>query len=345
MTLYSLIRPLLFQLSPEQAHCLGLKFSGLAIGNAYKHEALRQKLAGIEFSNPVGLSAGFDKNAEAIDGLSCMGFGFLELGTVTPFAQSGNPKPRMFRLVEDEAVINRLGFNNKGLENFCRNLSKASPTVPIGANIGKNKNQEDAVTDYIKGLEAVSPLADYVTVNISSPNTEGLRDLQEKGALRDLLMPLMERRTKPIFLKVAPDLEDAKIEHITQTVMDLKVDGLIVSNTTLDRPESLQSIHKPESGGLSGKPLFEKSTAVLKRFAQETRGELLLIGVGGITNGADAYRKIKAGASLVQIYSALVYHGPALIGRINKELVELLAQDGYSHISEAVGVKTKENII
>ncbi len=337
MSLYSLIRPLLFTLSPEKAHHFALKGSCLAMGGAYKNEALQQTLAGIEFANPVGLSAGFDKNAEAVNGLSKMGFGFLELGTVTPLSQTGNPQPRMFRLVEDEAVINRLGFNNKGLDVFCENFANAKRSLPLGANIGKNKDQQDAVADYVTGLEAVSPLADYVTVNISSPNTKGLRDLQEQGALRELLTPLMERRTKPIFLKVAPDLEDGQIEHIAETVMDLKVDGLIVSNTTLERAPSLQNIHKVESGGLSGRPLFEKSTAVLKRFAQATNGEMLLIGVGGIAGGADAYAKIKAGASLVQLYSALVYQGPALISRINKELVELLAQDGYAHISDAIG--------
>ena len=341
MNLYTLIRPLIFNLPPERAHKLALQFSGLTLGKMYRNGALRQTLAGIEFENPVGLSAGFDKNAEAINGLSRMGFGFLELGTVTPKAQEGNPKPRMFRLVEDEAVINRLGFNNAGLKVFCDNFSQAKRTLPLGANIGKNKLQKDAVADYITGLETVSPLADYVTVNISSPNTEGLRNLQEQGALRNLLEPLMERRTKPIFLKVAPDLDKTQIEHIAQTVMDLKVDGLIVSNTTIERPESLKNIHKPESGGLSGRPLFEKSTAVLRQFAQITEGKLLLIGVGGIANGADAYAKIKAGASLVQLYSALVYQGPALITRINKQLVELLAQDGYSHISEAIGADLK----
>mgnify|MGYP000589281377 CR=1 FL=1 len=337
MNLYSLLRPALFSFPPEKAHNMALNLSSLMMGKTYQDKALVQRLVGIEFANPVGLSAGFDKNAQAINGLSKLGFGFLELGTVTPLSQVGNPKPRMFRLIEDEAVINRLGFNNEGLDVFCENFSKAKRTLPLGANIGKNKDQEDAVADYITGLEAVSPLADYVTVNISSPNTKGLRDLQEKGALRDLLTPLMERRTKPIFLKVAPDLENLQIEHIAQTVMDLKVDALIVSNTTLERAESLQSIHQVESGGLSGSPLFEKSTAILKRFAQETRGEMMLIGVGGIASGADAYAKIKAGASLVQLYSALVYQGPALIHRINKELVQLLAQDGYSHISEAIG--------
>ena len=342
MDLYPLIRPLVFKFPPEQAHHFALRFSGI-LGKHYQHESLKQSLFGLDFANPVGLSAGFDKNAEAIAGLSKLGFGFLELGTVTPLPQPGNPQPRIFRLVEDEAVINRLGFNNEGLEVFCENLSKAEHKVPLGANIGKNKDQKDAIADYVKGLEAVSPLADYVTVNISSPNTAGLRDLQEKNALRELLSALMERRTKPILLKVAPDLDKSQIEQLAETVLDQKIDGLIVSNTTLDRPDSLQSIHKPESGGLSGKPVFAKSTEVLRQFARIIDGKIPLIGVGGIHNGTDAYAKIKAGASLVQLYTALIYQGPALVTRINRELVELLAQDGFNHISEAIGVETYDS--
>ncbi len=336
MNLYSLVRPLIFQLSPEKAHQLALSFSGVG-GSRYKNKMLPQTVFGLEFANPVGLSAGFDKNAQAVNGLSKMGFGFLELGTVTPLAQPGNPQPRLFRLIEDEAVINRLGFNNGGLEVFCKNLEVAKRTLPLGANIGKNKDQTDAVADYVQGLEAVSPLADYVTVNISSPNTQGLRDLQEKDSLRELLAALMEKRTKPILLKVAPDLDEKQIEHIAETVLEQRIDGLIVSNTTLDRSESLQNIHKTESGGLSGKPILDKSNRVLKLFAKQINGKIPLIGVGGIASGVDAYAKIRAGASLVQLYTALVYQGPSLVARINRELVELLAQDGYRHISEAIG--------
>ena len=340
MGLYSLIRPLLFQLPPERAHALALYMAGW-LPHRYHNEKLEQKLFGLQFVNPVGLSAGFDKNASAIKGLSRLGFGFLELGTVTPLPQPGNPQPRLFRLLEDEAVINRLGFNNAGLEAFCKNLAAAEHVVPLGANIGKNKDQTDAVADYVKGLEAVSPLADYVTVNISSPNTAGLRDLQQKGALGELLAALVEKRSKPILLKVAPDLEEEQISHIAETVLAHKIDGLIVSNTTLDRPDSLKSLHKSESGGLSGRPLLGKSNAVLKRFAQEIRGKIPLIGVGGIASGSDAYAKIKAGASLVQLYTALIYQGPGLVTRINRELAELLAQDGFNHISEAIGVDNK----
>ncbi|MDG1286887.1 MAG: quinone-dependent dihydroorotate dehydrogenase [Rickettsiales bacterium] len=341
MSFYSLIRPLIFQLSPERAHKLALRFAGVG-GATYKSEKLKQKLFGLEFSNPVGLSAGFDKNAEAVNGLSKMGFGFLELGTVTPLAQPGNPQPRLFRLIEDEAVINRLGFNNSGLEVFCQNLQAAKRTLPLGANIGKNKDQIDAAADYVRGLEAVSSLADYVTVNISSPNTQGLRDLQEKDALGQLLAALMEKRTKPILLKVAPDLDEEQITRIAEVVLEQKVDGLIVSNTTLDRPESLKSIHRPESGGLSGKPVFTKSNRTLKLFAQQINGKIPLVGVGGIASGSDAYAKIRAGASLVQLYTALVYQGPGLVARINRELLQLLAQDGFNHISEAIGADLNE---
>lgn len=343
MDLYTILRPLLFQLPPEQAHKLALKLAGLAGGGVYEHPKLKQQVLGLDFENPVGLSAGFDKNAEAVDGLSKIGFGFLELGTVTPLPQPGNPAPRIFRLKEDEAVINRLGFNNDGLEVFCQHFAKAKRTLPLGANIGKNKGQTDAIADYVTGLEAVNPLADYVTVNISSPNTKGLRDLQEQSALSDLLAALMERRQKPIVLKVAPDLGDSQIEAIAQTVMDAKIDGLIVSNTTLDRPDTLQSCHTVESGGLSGKPLMSKSTEVLKRFSRLIDKQIPIIGVGGIASAEDAYAKIRAGATLVQIYTALIYQGPKLVRKINDGMVELLARDGFEHISDAIGVDIHES--
>lgn len=307
-------------------------------GGVFESPKLAQNQLGLAFKNPVGLAAGFDKNAQAINDLSGFGFGFLECGTVTPKSQPGNPTPRLFRLVEDEAVINRLGFNNGGLTLFCRNFAKRSAAIPVGANIGKNKTQQDAIADYVEALQAVNSLADYVTVNISSPNTEGLRDLQAGDALTELLSALKPHRQKPLLLKVAPDLEAAQIEHIANAVLEHKLDGLIVSNTTLARPSTLKSQHKAQTGGLSGKPLCDKSNQVLKQFSQATEGKILLVGVGGIASGADAYAKIKAGASLVQLYTALVYQGPAMINRINRELAELLAQDGYGHISDAIGV-------
>ncbi len=335
----NILRPLLFRLPPEVAHNLAIKFSGQIRVKPFVSESLAQTLCGVPFSNPVGLSAGFDKNAQAIQSLSQYGFGFLEVGTVTPQPQIGNPKPRMFRLIEDEAVINRLGFNNKGLNVFCHNLQHAKRSIPVGANIGKNKDQTDAAADYITALNAVDPLADYITVNISSPNTQGLRALQEKDNLRELLQPLMQRSTKPLFVKVAPDLDKPQIANIAEIALELNVTGLIVSNTTIERFGHLQSGHAAEAGGLSGQPLKAKSTLALKRFAQITHGKLILIGVGGIASGADAYAKIKAGASLVQVYTALIYHGPQLINRINRELADLLAQDGFNHISEAIGIE------
>jgi dihydroorotate dehydrogenase len=268
---------------------------------------------------------------------------------VTPKPQSGNPKPRIFRLREDEAVINRLGFNNDGLDAYLRNFSKHDRTQGIaGANIGKNKDSADAVQDYVTGLKAVYPLADYITVNISSPNTKGLRDLQQRDALAELLGELLKvrkacantyNRTVPLLLKVAPDLQDAEITDVVTVIAQYPVDGLIVGNTTLSRPVSLHSASAHEQGGLSGKPLFALSTSVLKAFYRQTEGTLPIIGVGGIASAEDAYAKIKAGATLVQLYSALVYQGFGLVRRICNELPALMKQDGFSHISEAVGAE------
>jgi len=345
-----LLAPLIHLLEPETAHKLGLlclRSGVLPQARAVRHASLQTRVLGLEFANPVGLAAGFDKNAVAINGLFAQGFGFVEAGTVTPLPQPGNPKPRIFRLKEDEAVINRLGFNNEGLAVFTRNFASRNPALGIaGANIGKNKDSADAVADYVLGLRAVYPQADYITVNISSPNTQGLRALQQQDALRDLLSVLMSEHAEcsaahgrhvPLLLKVAPDLEPGEREAIAQAVVDFRLDGLIVSNTTISRPASLKSVHKGEQGGLSGKPLMELSTQVLKHFYQLTKGQLPLIGVGGIASGADAYAKIRAGATLVQLYSALVYQGFGLVARINQELDAQLKRDGFTHISQAIG--------
>lgn len=349
MNYYTRIRPLLFRLPPETAHNLAVTAlkTGLMPGQPQgEAPALRQSLWGLEFANPVGLAPGFDKNAEAIKGLINQGFGFLELGTVTPQPQAGNPTPRMFRLLRDEAVINRLGFNNKGLEVYCRNLRAAPRTLPLGANIGKNKDTEHAVDDYLTCLEAVAPLADYVTINISSPNTAGLRDLQGKYVLEKLLTALIAKRDSlprrvPLLLKIAPDLLPQDKEDIAEVALEKGIDGLIISNTTIARPLTLQSRWRSEKGGLSGKPLFAPSTQVLAELYSLTQGKIPLIGVGGIGSGAEAYAKIRAGASLVQLYSALVYQGFGLVTRINRELAELLARDGFGSISEAVGTDTR----
>ncbi len=323
-----------------------LKCNLLPAQSGYTPPSLRQSLFGLNFANPVGLAPGFDKNAEAILGLSRQGFGFLELGTVTPQPQDGNPKPRMFRLLRDEAVINRLGFNNKGLDEYCKNLHSAPHTLPLGANIGKNKDTENALDDYLLCLEAVAPLADYVTINISSPNTAGLRDLQGKHALEALLTGLIEKRDTlarrvPLLLKIAPDLTPQDKEDIAAIALDKHIDGLIISNTTVDRPLSLQSRWRAEKGGLSGRPLFAPSTQMLGEIYKLTGGKIPLIGVGGISSGADAYAKIRAGASLVQLYSALVYQGFDLVSQINRDLAALLAKDGFAAISEAIGIESR----
>ena len=266
---------------------------------------------------------------------------FIECGTVTPKPQPGNPKPRLFRLTEDRAVINRMGFNNHGLDYFVRRLKKYRGTVPIGANVGANKDSTDRVADYVMGVEAVAPYAHYVTINISSPNTPGLRGLQDKASLEALLTACgkAERAGKPVFLKLAPDLDEKAIEDIIGVVRTEGewLSGLIISNTTLARPDSLKSEHKGEAGGLSGAPLLHPSTEVLRVFAQELSGEFDLIGAGGISCGADAYAKIRAGAQAVQFYSAMVFEGPGLAAHINEELTHLMHADGLGYISDVVG--------
>lgn len=309
---------------------------------------LKTRLAGLELPNPVGMAAGFDKNCEAPDALLRTGFGFVECGTVTPLPQEGNPRPRIFRLSEDRAVINRLGFNNKGLDAFADRLAARTgkPGI-VGANVGANKESADRAADYVLGMGRVWKHASYVTANISSPNTPGLRGLQERGALEDLLGRMREARApltaahgrRPLFLKVAPDLDDAAISDISEIVLAFELDALIVSNTTLQRPQHLTSDNREEAGGLSGQPLFQISTHTLRRFAQALNGRLPLIGAGGVENGMTAFAKIKAGASAVQLYSAMVFHGPSLVARLLDDLDGLLMAEGFDHVSEAVGVE------
>jgi dihydroorotate dehydrogenase len=272
-----------------------------------------------------------------------LGFGFAECGTITPRAQVGNPKPRVFRLVEDEAVINRLGFNNGGMMRAARRLKKRRPRGIVGINIGANKDSADMIADYMAAFLCLAPYASYMAVNISSPNTPGLRGLQDRDHLEMLLAGLMDIRAKarssaPILLKIAPDLDEAALDDIAAVSMHAGIEGLIVSNTTTSRPVSLKSALKQEKGGLSGAPLFDLSTAVLRAMRQRIAGKLTLVGVGGVRSGADAYAKIRAGASLVQLYTALTYHGPGLITKIKRELLQLLERDGFSNVSQAVGV-------
>jgi dihydroorotate dehydrogenase len=301
-------------------------------------DSLRSTVAGLEFPSPVGLAAGFDKDAEVPEQMLGMGFGFVEVGTVTPKPQKGNPRPRLFRLVEDRAVINRMGFNNGGQAAAYQRLRHATHLHGvIGVNVGANKDSADRIADYAIGARKMAPVARYLTINISSPNTPGLRGLQEEGELRELLAAVEEVRTdKPIILKVAPDLEPGDHERIVRAALDHHVDALIVSNTTVSRPP-LKSRHASEAGGLSGEPLKSLASKALRTFRNASGGEIPLIAVGGIANADDAWERIKAGASLVQLYSAMVFEGPGIGRVIAAGLAGLLKREGFSSISEAVG--------
>jgi len=342
MALYPLVRPLAFALDAERAHratIAALKL--LPAGRPARADPmLAVEVAGLEFPNPVGLAAGFDKDAEIFRQMLGFGFGFVEVGTLTPRPQPGNPRPRLFRLAEDEAAINRLGFNNRGQAAAAVRLERHRGLV--GANIGINKDSTDRIADFSAGVAAMSGVADYLTVNISSPNTPGLRDLQEAGALDSLLMAITGARGAgpPIFLKVAPDLTAAQLHGIARIAIDRKIDALIVANTSLSRPP-LRSRHRGEAGGLSGAPLKALALARLRDFRAATGGALPLIAAGGIASGADALERIRAGASLVQLYTALVYRGPGLAGKINRELKQLLRQEGFARLTDAIGTEKR----
>ena len=349
--LFPIAKPLLFSVNPERAH--GLTMMALRLGLAGRDgraddPILATNVMGLNFANPIGLAAGFDKNAEVPRAMLRLGLGLVECGTVTPLPQPGNPQPRIFRLTEDEAVINRLGFNNGGLPVAKVHLSGVSRAGGIiGANIGANKDAPDPLSDYEVGLSVLYPHADYFTANISSPNTPGLRDLQAKDSLQKLLNKLVDVRTgfikggsarKPLVLKIAPDLDQQALEDIAEVVLASGIDGIIVSNTTIARPDTIHGPHVSEGGGLSGAPLFESSTEILRQMRKLTNGKTSLIGAGGVRNGATAYAKIRAGASLVQLYTALIYQGPSLIRRIKDELTDLLKADGFASVADAVGV-------
>ena len=333
---------LLRGLDPETAHGLAIRALQVAPLPAPKPDdpVLRTRIGRLELANPVGLAAGLDKNGEALHGLARLGFGFVECGSVTPRPQPGNPRPRLFRLTENRAIINRMGFNNAGLEAFAARLERRPRTVVVGANLGANKDTGDKAADYVAGLIRLKGLADYVTVNVSSPNTPGLRALQGRAALDDLLGRLSEARgddPAPVFLKIAPDLSPDEIAMIVEAGLDHRLDALIVANTTLDRPPDLRSPHRHEAGGLSGAPLKARARAALRAAAEASAGRLPLIAVGGIDSGDEAYARIRAGACAVQLYSALVYEGPGLIGRIKRDLAERLRADGFASAAEAVG--------
>ena len=350
--LYSVCRPILRALAPESAHRLALTL--LATGAFSRtrnpdHPSLSSSLACLRLPNPVGLAAGFDKDGVAISGIQDLGFGFVEIGSVTPRPQYGNPRPRLFRLDLDQAVINRMGFNNAGFDALVHRLDGLSEGKGvIGVNIGANKDSTNPIADYSDGIIRFAKLVDYMVINISSPNTPGLRDLQLGSRFQDLVSRVISVREDtcpakaktPIFLKIAPDLTTEDITLIVNTSVKLGVNGLIVSNTTTMRPPSLLSQNCKESGGLSGRPLFSRSTQLLGEIYRLSNGCLPLIGCGGITSGADAYAKICAGASALQLYTSLVFHGPGVIKQIKRELVSMLASDGFSSIMEAVGSRS-----
>lgn len=350
-SLYQSLSPLLFKLDPEKAHnlsLLGLKTGVIRPVKQENDPVLATNLFGLSFPNPIGLSAGYDKNGSVLDGLLGLGFGFVEAGSVTPMPQKGNPKPRIFRLEEDGGVINRLGFNNKGLDVAVQNFGGKRRAGIVGANLGANKNSGDRIGDYVTGLKRLAPLADYITVNISSPNTPGLRALQGKEELEELLGRVMDARSEitpsgkpaiPLLLKIAPDLNDEDKADIASVALATSLDGLIISNTTTTRPETLQNLQKIETGGLSGKPLKNLSLTLLKEMYRATKGGIPLVGVGGISSAEDAYERILAGASLIQFYSAMVYEGPYLAQRMAAGLSVLLKENGYLNVADAVGAE------
>ena len=339
--------PFLRLLDPEAAHKVtiaALKSGATRIIHPKADDAaLGVDLFGLHFPNPVGLSAGFDKNAEVPDAMLGLGFGFVEVGSITPRPQPGNPKPRIFRLPQQRAVINRLGFNNDGFEAARPRLQqRGRHSGVVGVNLGANKDSDDRQADYVAGVQTLGPFASYITVNISSPNTPGLRALQGREELAGLIAGVDAARHNlpndpPVLLKIAPDLIAEELEDVAQVVMESAIDGLIVSNTTIAGRDKVSGAHAGETGGLSGGPLFELSTQVLRDVYRLTEGKLPLIGVGGISSGADAYAKIRAGASLVQLYTALIYEGPGLVGEIKRDLLKYLHTDGYESIVDAIG--------
>ena len=362
----SIFRPLLFRKDPESSHEMILallarsEFLCSTIEEFFKidDERLVIKIGPLTFSNPVGLAAGFDKNAVAPKAISSFGFGFMEIGAITAQAQPGNPKPRLYRLPEDDALINRLGFNNEGAAAIALKLDRlrargAWPKIPLGMNIGRTKIVEtkDAVADFLACFEKLFPHGDFFTLNVSSPNTPNLRDLQEKGLLRDLLSAVQEKNRqlaggvkiepKPVFVKIAPDMDFTQVDEIIEVVESAKVAGIVATNATAFMRENLKSRHGPQPGGLSGRPITALVTSFIAHIHKSTRGRLPIIGVGGIFDARDAYEKIKAGANALQIYTGWIYEGPGAVKRINKGLLQLIERDGLSQISQAVGLEAK----
>ncbi|WP_297736554.1 quinone-dependent dihydroorotate dehydrogenase [uncultured Maricaulis sp.] len=342
--IHDLATRLLHGFDPETAHRLGVQGLKLGLGPrqfSRDPDILHTRLAGLDLPNPVGLAAGFDKNAEAPDALLAAGFGFVECGAVTPRAQDGKPKPRIFRLDEDKAVINRMGFPNQGLDLFQARLARrAGRKGVVGVNLGANLDSEDRVADYVACLTALQDLAQFFTVNVSSPNTPGLRTLQSSGALDDLLAAVAAVGAKaPVFLKIAPDIDDSEADVMVAAIRRHKLDGIIIANTTITRPESLVSDKMGEGGGLSGPPVFARSTELVRVFRKVAGPEMAIIGVGGVSCAETAYAKIRAGANAIQLYTGLIYEGPGLVQRIKRGLAERLQADGFASVAEAVGAE------
>ena len=347
--MFSKFRSLIFKIDPEIAHTLAIKSLKLnLISNIFDKNKgdpmFKSILFGKTIDNPIGIAAGFDKNAEVYNPLFRLGFGFVEVGTITPLIQYGNPKPRVFRLVEDQALINRLGFNNLGSENVKSRIKSNMPEGLLGINVGPNKDTKDRLNDYLIGIRTFHDIADYITVNISSPNTEGLRNFHDKQKFNELMSSIEKEKIKlkskiPIVIKISPDISDNQVNLISEMVLKYKVSAVIVSNTTDDNRENLQNISKHQKGGLSGKPLEEKSNKLIAKFYNLLKGKTQIIGVGGVDSGESAYKKFLAGANYIQLYTGMVFQGPNIVGKIKKELKELLINDGVTNFKEIIGKK------
>ena len=348
--MFSKLRPLLFKVDPEKAHTLAiksLKFNLIPnVFDEHKNDSIFQtKIFGKDLDNPIGMAAGFDKNAEVYNALFKLGFGFVEVGTITPLKQYGNPKPRVFRLVEDEALINRLGFNNHGAEIVKDRIKRNKKLGLLGINIGPNKDSSDRLNDYLIGLKTFYDDADYITINISSPNTENLRTFHEGNKLQDLLKSIMEEKKNlnsniPIAVKVSPDITEDQVSQISEILLEHEIKGIIVSNTSEATRDKLSNIQRHQKGGLSGKPIEEKSNILINRFYKLLKGKIKIIGVGGVDSGQTAYNKFLAGADFIQLYTGMVFKGPNIAGIIKKELKELFIRDGIKNYTEIVGNKT-----
>ena len=347
--MFSILRPFLFNLDPEIAHDLAiksLKFNPLPskLFEVENEEMLNINLLGKNFPNPIGLAAGFDKSAEVYNQILKFGFGFVEVGTVTPLKQYGNPKPRVFRLVEDQALINRLGFNNHGSDTILNKIKSNKKLGVLGVNVGPNKDSNDRLNDYLIGLEKFSEVADYITINISSPNTENLRNFHDENKLKELLKSISEKKKQlkteiPVAVKISPDINENQIDLISEILLENEISAIIISNTSEASRETLQNIQRHQKGGLSGKPLEEETNKLISKFYRLLKNKIEIIGVGGVDSGESAHRKFLAGASYVQLYTGMVFQGPNIVGKIKKELKEILITDGIKNFREIIGKK------